>query len=455
MSRPPRARRAPSVRRSLIALVVALALLAGACAGMEDGETADPVGTQPAAPPPTSIPTGSAAPDAVAALDEIASTPTSAPAAGAIERVEAAHDVRLAWLLVDLLRFHQGGPADQLLVDALVELTAVDVPPGHQAWVFYSDLLLVWDVPAPPDFLRWKRAIYTGADPSWAPFFADSASLDWRTVTWDGGGRENPAPLDDPEVVPATENGGWLPGDEIVYGIQIAGETRAYPRRVLQVHEVVNDTVGGRRIAVTYCSLSDAATGHYLDDVPEGVGTLRLSSTGLLDRSSRLVYDIGTDSLVDPIRGAVVGGPLAGEPVLAPLPVVVTTWDEWRAAHPESTVVSEDGGVGRVYVEEPVTDPADGPPSFPVGPRDERLAGADRVLAVDGLDGTPVAVPVDAALDALARGESVVVGGVEVELEAGGLIARDELTGQTLGSFEARWFAWSQVRPQTVVWAPS
>jgi hypothetical protein len=256
-------------------------------------------------------------------------------------------------------------------------------------------------------------------------------------------------------MVPAdSDEAEWLPGDEIVYGIEVAGEARAYPRRVLQAHEVANDTVGGRRIAITYCSLSDAAVAQFLDDRPEGVGTLRLSSTGLLDRSTRLVYDTTTDSLLNPVKSTVVGGPLAGSVALTRLPVVVTTWEAWRDAHPDSTVVSEDGGVGRVYVESPVADP-DAPPSFPVGERDDRLDSSAQVMVAEGLDGTPVAFPVVSAFETLAGGDPVAVGGVELELDAGGLVARDELTGQALWSFETQWFAWSQVWPDTVLWEAS
>jgi hypothetical protein len=398
------------------------------------------------------IPTGPAPRAAAEALDEITATPTSAPTADAIETVEAGGDIRLAWVLLDLLRFHQGGPADSALVDALTTLTDAEVPAGQTPWVYFTDLLLDWDVPAPPDYFPLKRDLYLGFDPDWEPFFDASATIDWRQVTWSGVERDAIVPLDDPEVVLTGSEPGWLPDDDVVYGVVVGDEARAYPRRVLEVHELVNDTVGGRRLALAYCAPCGASIAYFTDEPPEGFATVELASSGLLDRSNKLMYDVTTESLLGQFTGQAITGPLAdGEFSLGRLPVVTTTWAQWRSEHPDTTVISEDGGVGRVYVSDPLAERDEDAP-LPLGPRDDRLDAHARVLGVPQSDGRSVAFAVEAANDALDEGADVSAAGVTLEREAGGLVAIDAVTGRRLPSHEAYWFAWSWFHPDTELW---
>lgn len=431
-------------------LVLAVALaLPGAC-GASGGDRADP---QAENPPPTAVPQGPLPGEATAALDALVAVPTTTPPVEPIDVVRRSGDVRAAWLLVDLLRFHHDGPADTDLREALRALTEVEPPAGVPAWVFYGDQLLLWDVPAPPGYFDRKRALYVGFEPGWEAFFDPDSPVDWRAVSWSGVGRDEVQALVDPEVVPAGE-GTWLAADDAVAGVQVAGETRAYPVRVLEAHEVVTDGLGGRRITLPYCSLCGAAGGYYADGTPEGVGVVDLRPSGLVFRSNKLFYDAQTESLVEQLRGEAVTGDLADAGVaLERFPVTMTTWGAWRTEHPGTTVVSEDGGVGRVYVPGPAM-PADDWPRFPVGGRDDRLDVHERVLVGIADDGRALAFPVGAAEDALGAAHTVELGGIEVVGVAGGLGLRDALTGRTLPSLEAYWFAWSQFYPDALLWDP-
>lgn len=366
-------------------------------------------------------------------------------------------DVRIAWVLVDLLRFHQT-PEHRPLETALAKLTGVEID-GGVAWVAYSDLLLAWDIPAPPGYFARKREIYLATEPGWDPFFDPDGEIDWREVTWGGVSRDGIDALVDPVAIPAAD-ADWLPDDDVVFGAVIDGEARAYPRRILEVHEMANDTLGDWKVALSYCTLCGSPILYAVDDVEEVDEPLELRTSGLLRRANKLMYDVQTESLFDQFRGRALTGPLGDAGIaLTPLPLVVTTWVEWRNEHPGTSVIDIPEKRGRDRGFELYTGDlferrdADGP-IFPVGERDDRLPEQTRVLGVETPRGVAVAFPVSEALDALEAGQRVETAGVRLQFEDGGLVARPAEGGPVLVAHEAFWFAWSQFRSDTHLWEP-
>jgi len=189
--------------------------------------------------------------------------------------------------------------------------------------------------------------------------------------------------------------------------------------------------------------------------VPGTERPLVLRTSGLLHRSNKVMFDLDSDSVFDTFTGEAVAGPLRRSGVtLEPVSVVTTTWGEWKVAHPATTIVAEDGGIGREYDLDPLGDrDADGP-IFPVGDIDPRLAAQELVVGVETPDGTLVAFPAAAARDALAAGSDVSTAGVRLLDDGGGLraVLGD---GTEVAAHEAFWFAWSQFRPDTELWTPS
>jgi hypothetical protein len=243
--------------------------------------------------------------------------------------------------------------------------------------------------------------------------------------------------------------GSWYPDDELVFGIVIGGEARAYPKNIMEVHEMVNDTLGGRRIAIPYCTLCLSAQAYFTDEVEDVQPLLRTS--GLLSRSNKFMYDVTTFSAVDTFTGVAISGPLFDAAVtLTQTTVVTSTWAAWRAAHPDTTIIAEDGGIGRSYPRNPLRGRDDAGPIFPVGDVDPRLGVHEVVLGVVDADGTPVAFPVGPARLALEAGEEVALGGVTLEPDSGGLRAFSD--DAEIPAHEAFWFAWSQFQPQTLLW---
>ena len=118
------------------------------------------------------------------------------------------------------------------------------------------------------------------------------------------------------------------------------GEFRAYPRRIMEVREMVNDTLGGRDLGIPYCTLCGAAQAYFTDQLPAGVERPVLRTSGLLIRSNKVMYDVNTFSVFDTFLGKAVTGPLRDRGVqLKQASVVTTDWGTWKRTHPKTTVL--------------------------------------------------------------------------------------------------------------------
>ena len=378
----------------------------------------------------------------------------------AVRTIGRSGDARLLWYLYDLHRFVPRS-SQPVLVEAFERLSGTSL--AGETLTTMGDRVLAWDLPAPPSYRLLKRDLFLLIEPRWAPFFDDEDSaIDWRLVGWGGVFIDDrpdatagqrcargciPA-LDQPAVTDAA-GGSWYPDDALVFGIVVGEEARAYPKHIMEVHEMVNDTLGGRTIAIPYCTLCLSAQAYFTDDV-EGFRPV-IRTSGLLSRSNKFMYDVTTFSAIDTFTGEAISGPLFDAGVsLAQTTVVTSTWGRWRATHPHTTIVAQDGGIGRQYPRDPLRGRDDAGPIFPVGDVDPRLRVHDVVVGVQTADGTPVAFPVAAARLALESGEEVTLAGVTVVADAGGL--RAFAAGTETPAHEAFWFAWSQFHPGTLLW---
>jgi hypothetical protein len=299
----------------------------------------------------------------------------------------------------------------------------------------------------------------------------------------------------------------WLEDEEPVVGVAVGGEARAYPIRILDWHELVNDTLGGVPLVVSYCPLSGAAIAY---DALSAAGPRSFVSSGLLLRSNKLMLDRGTETLWSQLDGRPVLGPLAADgAALAPLPAVVTSFRAWRKRHPETTVLSLTTGHERPYV-----------PGIPYGAyyqspqklspaleRRRELPSKERVFAlieggvakawplrklvdlyvandtlgetgvvlvalegrlrVEGRsrEGGPVTYEAGGAVRAYGRGEREFglgaddatlrdAGGAVWRIEEEALVGPDGATAPRLPGTLAYWFAWQAFHPDTLVDAP-
>ena len=201
-----------------------------------------------------------------------------------------------------------------------------------------------------PDYASLKAVLYSAIDPRMGKFFPEGVKSAIRLdeVDWGGVVVNGIPPLVYPKTTSAAE-ATYLKDSNIVFGVFVNGEARAYPKRILAWHEMARDRVGGVELTVVYCTLCGTVIPY------ESVvgGKLRtMGTSGLLYRSNKLMFDEETNSLWSTLEGKPVIGELMGSGLeLRSRPSVTTTWKEWRQLHPETTVLSLDTGFKRDYSE--------------------------------------------------------------------------------------------------------
>lgn len=139
--------------------------------------------------------------------------------------------------------------------------------------------------------------------------------------------------------------------------LDIDGQHRFYPVQIMNWHEVVNDTIGGKDIAVTYCPLCGAGIVYdrnvdlSFDNFP-GVEKLSLSATGKVYNNNTVLKDEETGSLWLQSTGEAIKGQSINE-TLAVIPSTMMTWKVWKAMYPAGSVLSTDTGFSRDYTRHP------------------------------------------------------------------------------------------------------
>ena len=193
-----------------------------------------------------------------------------------------------------------------------------------------------------------------------------------------------------PETVPAIDRPAFetpleaaahLQPEVPVAVLEVAGDARAYPLAILVWHEIVNDSVGGAPVAVTYAPLSGGVVA-FRRTVAGRV--LRFGGSGKLYRSNLVMYDRATNSLWPQLRGQAVLGPLRGTS-LERVPIQIGSFGDFRSSHPNGKVLSATTGAARVYGATPYAGydsrraPSDS--FFALAP-DPRVGAMERVVGV-------------------------------------------------------------------------
>lgn len=201
-----------------------------------------------------------------------------------------------------------------------------------------------------PDYAEFKAALYEQVDPRFREYFGKGRKTSIRLdeIRWGGVWRDGIPPLKNPKMIPA-QQATYLADDNVVFGVAIDGDVRAYPKRILAWHEMVKDRIAGRELNGVYCTLCGSMI---LYDATFGGVQHELGTSGFLYRSNKLMYDHATKSLWSTMGGEPVVGPLVGKGIeLQTLRVVTTTWGEWKRRHPGTTVLSLETGHERDYTE--------------------------------------------------------------------------------------------------------
>jgi len=205
-----------------------------------------------------------------------------------------------------------------------------------------------------PTYRPLKLRFLGNTDEGFLPLFetADGDKHDMlirlEEIVWGGALYDDIPPLDHALMLEAS-NADYLLDSDLVFGIEINGDARAYPLRIMGWHEMVNDVIGGVPVALAYCTL--CGSGILFDTQLEGDDEpLVFGSSGLLYRSNKLMFDRKTNSLWNQYSGEPVVGPLVGSEIkLKVRPITITSWEQWRLQYPDTTVLSLQTGHIRNY----------------------------------------------------------------------------------------------------------
>ncbi len=274
---------------------------------------------------------------------------TRAELLAALTALEARGETDVAPTLILALRY--SGTAQAEIEASLAELT------GHEAEGWFEWML--WQQAHPevaphPSYATLKLKLFATIDPRFLTFLVpwttkpETMRIRLEEITWGGVAVDGIPSLDDPELIPAAE-ADYLRDDDLVFGVEINGDARAYPLRIMGWHEMFNETIGGVPVALAYCTLCGA--GILFETKVEGRDApFVFGSSGFLYRSNKLMFDRETDSLWNQFTGEPVVGPLVGSGIKLMLrPVTITSWGRWRSLKPETRVLSLETGHSRDY----------------------------------------------------------------------------------------------------------
>jgi hypothetical protein len=169
-------------------------------------------------------------------------------------------------------------------------------------------------------------------------------TVDLSEIRSGGPPKDGIPAIDDPQFKPVAEVSDLAPTEPVI-ALRIQDDARAYPLRILTWHEIVNDTVGGMPVAVTYCPLCNAAIAF---DRRVGGRVLDFGTTGKLRHSDLVMYDRQTESWWQQYTGTAIVGELA-DLELAVLPARVESFERFAREHPAGRVLVPNDPSLRAY----------------------------------------------------------------------------------------------------------
>ena len=404
---------------------------------------------------------------------------------------QAIRDIRRAWTpalipqLLEIAATTRSAYSVTEIYDLLGRQTRQRYGTNLNGWYTY-----LWNQPEQitDNYGDFKAFLYAAIDPRFAAYFEgrqDTALIRLDEIRWGGVGQDGIPPLRQPKMISA-EAATYLNDDDIVFALEINGDARAYPKRILAWHEMFVDTIGGVDIAGVYCTLCGTVIPYEteIDGVKLDFGT-----SGFLYRSNKLMYDRQTSSLWNTFSGEPVVGPLAGQNIkLTYHPIITTRWSEWKRLHPDTRVLSlatghqRDYGEGVAYNAYFSTDRL----MFNTPFRDDRLKNKQEVLALrfPGAPKDQLAIDTDyltqnpILIDSIGLQDFVVLtdrsganrvyergavdfvsydgdrslvdhSGTQWQLEENQLISETDQTLARLPAHRAFWFGWRAAFPDT------
>ena len=268
-------RRYGSLRR-VFPLVCAAVIVSAVVACGSEATTPPIVPPTPAPPPSPTLPAAAPSPQPVATSTpepKSTSTPipynsvramykvfpgfgrTSSSTFDALEEVKANDDKSMVPVLVESMRYQSTANVRQATADVLQSLT--DDGYGGEDWKGWMEWLGKHrdEYPPPDEYLDWKLNFMSELHPRFFHFLLPATkgaiTVDPTEIVWGGVLPDGIPDIRDPKML-TPEEADFLDDDERVFGVSINGDTRAYPLRIINGHEMVNDTVGGEPVSLAW-----------------------------------------------------------------------------------------------------------------------------------------------------------------------------------------------------------
>ncbi len=277
-------------------------------------------------------------------------------------------------------------------------------------------------------------------------FDLSNATIPIKEILGGGVKRDGIPAIDRPRFI-SPDAVDYLRGDDLVVSVESGGNYRAYPIRILNHHEIVNDSIGEDHFTVTYCPL--CGTAMVFDRMIEG-RVVDFGVSGLLFQSDVLLYDRETESLWSQLGMKSVAGPMVGKELKWRVSEHMT-WEEWKKNHPDGEVLSKRTGYERPYFHNPYADYEKSRGTmFPVSMYRKELSPKTWVLGIK-VDGHPAAYEL-----ALFPPNTLVkdsVNGVDITIEYDPkkkkAVVTHADTAEVIPSVFSYWFAWQAFYPRT------
>lgn len=263
-----------------------------------------------------------------------------------------------------------------------------------------------------------------------------------------GPPRDGIPSIDDPKFVETTD-ADFLNNEDRVLGVFYNEIAKAYPIRIMNWHEIVNDYFGNDAVVVTYCPLCGSGVA-YSADIAGVSRTFGVS--GMLYNSDVLLYDRQSESLWSQLMNQAVSGPLKGKK-LNPIALSHTSWEDWKNRYPKTVVLSTKTGYRREYSRDPYQGYVEvNRTMFPVSHEDNQYYAKETVLGLEVFEKFKAYPFSELEKTSGMVGEKF--GGIDVTVkydkkQKSAIVLDSE--GNEIPSTVLFWFAWIAFHPQSEV----
>jgi hypothetical protein len=268
--------------------------------------------------------------------------------ARALRWIKRRGNTDMAAALIVALRFAKPTQRDDL-VQTLQQITRRRYGDDWHRWMQW--LQAHPEIEPFAGFDVFLSALLGSLDPGFKDFIYPGVkhTIRLEEIVWGGVRSKDGIPsLDSPRFTSSTE-ADYLTPEDLVFGVSINGDARAYPYRIMDWHEMANDVVGGVPVALAYCTLCGSGI-LYDTSNTNSTDPFVFGSSGLLYQSNKLMFERKTHSLWSQFTGRPVVGELVGTELALPtLPLVTTSWQKWLAQHPQTKVLDIHTGHKRDY----------------------------------------------------------------------------------------------------------